>query len=91
MQRKLSDAQIAEIKRRLLARSVFWQSQRSIAKEFGVSHCLICACAAVNWISVSMVSVTEPCGDWACPSHPFAEVHRGVWEPAVFTQEQSPA
>jgi hypothetical protein len=41
MQRKLSDAQIAEIKRRLLARSVFWQSQRSIAKEFGVSHCLI--------------------------------------------------
>jgi hypothetical protein len=37
----------------------------------------------VNWISVSMVSVTEPCGDWACPSHPFAEVHRGVWEPGV--------
>jgi len=36
--RKLSDAQVAEIKRRLLARSVFWQSQRSIAKEFGVSH-----------------------------------------------------
>jgi hypothetical protein len=45
MRRKLSDAQIAEIKRGLLARSVFWQSQRSIAKEFGVSHCLICACA----------------------------------------------
>jgi hypothetical protein len=43
----------------------------------------------VNWISVSMVSVTEPCGDWACPSHPFAEVHRGVWEPAVFTQEHA--
>jgi hypothetical protein len=42
--RKLSDAQIAEIKRRLLARSVFWQSQRSLANEFGVSHCLICAC-----------------------------------------------
>ena len=41
--RKLSDAQIAEIKRRLLARSVFWQSQRSLANEFGVSHCLICA------------------------------------------------
>jgi hypothetical protein len=39
--RKLSDAQVAEVKRRLLARSVFWQSQRSIAKEFGVSHCLI--------------------------------------------------
>jgi hypothetical protein len=36
-----------------------------------------------------MVSVTEPCGDWACPSHPFAEVHRGVWEPAVFTQEHA--
>ena len=29
--RKLSDAQIAEIKRHLLARSVFWQSQRSLA------------------------------------------------------------
>src|SRR5271166_3704540 len=41
MQRKLSDAQVAEIKRRLLARSVFWQSQRSIAEEFGVSHTLI--------------------------------------------------
>jgi hypothetical protein len=24
---------------------VFWQSQRSLANEFGVSHCLICACA----------------------------------------------
>jgi hypothetical protein len=36
-----------------------------------------------------MVSVTEPCGDWACPSHPFAEVHRSVWEPAVFTQEHA--
>jgi hypothetical protein len=35
--RKLSDTQIAEIKRRLLARSVFWQSQRSIAKEFFVA------------------------------------------------------
>jgi hypothetical protein len=41
MRRKLSNVRIAEIKRRLLARSVFWQSQRSIAKEFGVSHCLI--------------------------------------------------
>jgi hypothetical protein len=36
--RKLSDAQVAEVKRRLLARSVFWQSQRSLAEEFGVSH-----------------------------------------------------
>ena len=86
--RKLSDAQIAEIKRRLLARSVFWQSQRSLANEFGVSHCLICACAGSSELDIRVDGrVTEPCGDWACPSHPFAEVHRGVWEPTVFTQE----
>ena len=36
--RKLSDAQIAEIKRRLLARSVFWQSQRSLARRERLPH-----------------------------------------------------
>jgi hypothetical protein len=50
--RKLSDAQIAEIKCRLLARSVFWQSQRSLANEFGVSHCLICARAGSSELDI---------------------------------------
>jgi hypothetical protein len=50
--RKLSDAQVAEVKRRLLARSVFRQSQRSLANEFGVSHCLICACAGSSELDI---------------------------------------